>query len=457
LQQKSFRVKRWSACLLFLLFLSSPPPVKGKEFGRIGEHWRITGSVRGRLEYWNFFDPTPLPLGNENEYGFWAIQLRLGLLYKVTHLEAFVQGQWTHFLSLPDDASARSPQGDLGLGATYFAHTQDRDEGKIFLKQAYLRVKDLPLQGPSLKLGRFEYSDGLEVLRGDPTLDWLKQARLGGRLIGPFGFSHVTRSFDGLEFAYDAPAWNLTALASRPTQGGFEPAAEDEISSIDLLAVTLTWKNFPLLPIGEGRLFFITYQDDRNVPKVDNRPGPLKQADKEDIAVSTLGGHVIGASPLGPGKGDLLLWGVYQFGDWGTLDHRAWAVAAEAGYQVLQLPWRPWLRVGYFRGSGDSDPTDGDHETFFQILPTVRSYALFPFYNLMNLQDLFFQVILKPLDKLFVRADLHWLWLSEKADLWYAGSGATRRGGTINGFAGRPSFGSNELARVVDVTLLAAS
>jgi hypothetical protein len=40
------------------------------------------------------------------------------------------------------------------------------------------------------------------------------------------------------------------------------------------------------------------------------------------------------------------------------------------------LPWYPWLPVGYLCSSGDDNPTDHKHETFLQILPTVRQYGV---------------------------------------------------------------------------------
>ena len=57
--------------------------------------------------------------------------------------------------------------------------------------------------------------------------------------------------------------------------------------------------------------------------------------------------------------------------------------------------------------------------------PDARIYAQFPFFNLMNSQDTFAQLILKPHSRVTVRTDYHWLRLSEKRDLWYAGGGAT--------------------------------
>ena len=99
---------------------------------------------------------------------------------------------------------------------------------------------------------------------------------------------------------------------------------------------------------------------------------------------------------------------------------------------------------------GDGNPNDGTHQTFFQVLPTPRIYARFPFYNLMNNQDAFAELILRPHPKWTFRADAHALRLSNKNDLWYAGGGAFQQ--TTFGYAGRPSSGSQSLSNLYDVS-----
>jgi hypothetical protein len=111
---------------------------------------------------------------------------------------------------------------------------------------------------------------------------------------------------------------------------------------------------------------------------------------------------------------------------------------------------KPWLRAGYFYGSGDSNPNDNRHETFFQVLPTPRPYARFPFFNLMNNEDSFVEVILSPGTKWTVRADAHQLRLAERADLWYSGGGAYQP--QTFGYTGRPSNGHSGLADLYDVS-----
>ena len=176
----------------------------------------------------------------------------------------------------------------------------------------------------------------------------------------------------------------------------------------------------------------------------------VRQGDRDSIFVHTIGGHAVTAVDAGPGVLDGLVWAVAQAGEWGVLDHVAWAHAVELGYQLPRIPAQPWLRIGYNGSSGDGDPTDGDHGTFFQVMPTARVYAQLPFFNLMNNQDVFAQLILRPHARVTIRTDYHWLSLTERRDLWYAGGGATNA--KIFGFAGAPSGGHRELAHLVDLS-----
>ena len=448
---------------ILLLSWSWVEATSWEEMGKLDEHWTLSGSLRTRWENWHWFNPGDLSgaagENDNNTYNFFATQLRLGIKYQYDPWEAFVQMQDTRLLSLPSDAGAPTPFGPLGLGALYFAHNQDQDQGRPFLKQAYLHIKNLQellcLPGVSLKLGRFEYMDGLEVVpdpKEDPKLNWLKTMRISQRLIGPFGWSHVTRSFDGVQAGYDQQKFNFTAFWSKPTQGGLEIDAQDQIKDIDLAAATLTLKKGTLLPNSEARLFYIFYNDERDVLKVDNRPLALRRSDGDDIDISTIGGNFIGAYPLGPGQADLLLWAAYQTGDWGKLDQQSWAWALETGYQLSKLPWKPWLRAGYFQGSGDDNQTDSDHKTFFQIMPTARLYSFSTFYNLMNNEDFFLQLLLKPLDNLSCRTDFHNIRLNEENDLWYFGAGATRRD-KIFGYGARPSLGNKSLLNLIEFSI----
>jgi hypothetical protein len=420
--------------------------------------WRdsvtFTASDRARGEFVDWFRPPDgAASAGAQRYAFFANQLRAGVRVDLPHAQLLLEAQDTRLANLPGDATLPPPQGALGPGAVYFQNTRDTSQGETFLKQGYVALRG---RGFTAKLGRFEYREGGETAPGDATLAFLKRARINERLVGAFDFTHVTRSFDGGLLAYDEPGWNATAIGLRPTRGGFEVSANRELDGVTLAGLSLTAKRlpFPDAPPADLRLFYLYYEDRRNQPlKVDNRPLAARQGDRDAIFVHTLGGHAATAIDAGPGVLDGLVWAVGQAGEWGKLDHAAWACAAELGYQLPRVPAQPWLRVGYDASSGDRDPADGDHETFFQLLPTARVYAQLPFFNLMNDQDVFAQLILRPHARLTIRTDYHWLSLIGRRDLWYAGGGATNA--KLFGFAGAPSGGHRELAHLVDLSATA--
>src|SRR3989454_1698349 len=354
--------------------------------GAGGGDWRdrvtLIASERLRGEVVDWFHPRPGAADPDaHRYGFVASQLRAGLSVTLPHAQLTLVAQDTRLGNLPDDASLPPPVGNLGPGATYFANTKQRTQGEPFLKLGFVTLRRA---GLTATLGRYEYRDGLEPVPGDPTLAALKRMRIAERLVGPFEFTHVTRSFDGVRLAWDRPAWNVTVLGTRPTHGGFEVSANRELD-LTLAGAAVTLKRLPALPPADVRVFYLYYRDGRDaVLKVDNRPLTVRTSDHAPIALHTAGGHGLTVLDLGPGRLDLLGWVAVQAGDWGVGDHPAGADAVEARDQLPGLLGAPWLRVGYDRSTGDGHATDGHHRTFFQLLPTARPYAQLPFYNLMN-------------------------------------------------------------------------
>ena len=72
------------------------------------------------------------------------------------------------------------------------------------------------------------------MLSKDPTIDWIKKARILQRLIGPFAFSHAGRSYDGFTLGWTKGPYNFTLHDSHPAQGGFYLAGNKTIGDIDL-------------------------------------------------------------------------------------------------------------------------------------------------------------------------------------------------------------------------------
>jgi hypothetical protein len=400
----------------------------------------VSGSLRSRAEFWDWFQ------GNaNNDYAFLGSILRVGVSRTRETLDWQVELAVPFLLALPDDAIAPGAQGQLGFGASYFAaNDKSANAAMLFVKQGFVRFKS---GRQSLKLGRFEFIDGAEVAPKDATLAALKRDRIAHRLIGNFGFSDVGRSFDGVQYAAGGSRLNLTLVAARPTRGVFQVDGWGEVN-VNVFYGALTGQASGKHGAGEWRIFGLGYSDYRDgVLKTDNRPQPARAADHEHINIGTYGGHYL--RTFGPA--DLLLWGVVQTGSWGRLAQRSGAFAIEAGWQPKVAPaLRPWLRGGIDYGSGDGNPKDGRHGTFFQVLPTPRIYARFPFFNMMNNRDVFGELILRPSKALSIRADVHSLALANRQDLWYSGGGVYQP--WTFGYTGRPSGGNQGLATLFDAS-----
>ena len=273
-------------------------------------------------------------------------------------------------------------------------------------------------------------------------------ARVESRLLGEFEFSFFQRSFDGVRLDYVRPRASVAAAAFFPTQGGFEEDANATMTDVRVALGALTLA--PGVPIArtEWQVFAIRYDDDRRVTARPDNSG--QSVERADVHINTFGTTFAGAAPAGRGEFDALVWMAFQTGDWYDTAQRAFAGSFEAGYQWTGPAARPWIRGGWLRASGDSDPADARHGTFFQLLPTVRRHALSATYSQMNLRDLFAELLVTPLTGMNVRAEVHQLDLDHAADLWYSGSGATQHQGRIFGYSGRPSAGATRFGTVLE-------
>lgn len=416
-----------------------------------------TGSLRIRAEQWSYFTAPDA----DASYAFLGSLLRGGLTGRHARFSWTLEGAAPVLLGMPDGAVSANPRGALGLGATYWAENgRQRDVAHAFVKQAFVRVGAASgRQGHAARVGRFEFSEGLEIASSNATVQTLKRSRIAERLVGPFGWTHVGRAFDGVHYTFDRPAstergpLNVTVAAFAPTEGAFTAHAWRPLQiGVGYAALSLgrTQRSGAAT---DARLFALHYDDRRDDPrltKVDNRPATARALDRGAVRVTTLGGHLVHVEPTSVGPIDVLAWGTVQGGRWGRLDHRAAAAALEVGWQPKGLAGRPWLRALWFRSSGDDDPLDGTHGSFFEVLPTPRPFARFPIHNLMNLDQVGGSLTLRPGSRVTLRADMQSLRLSSANDLWYAGGGAFRA--ESFGFAGRPSNGARDLSLMTDLS-----
>lgn len=438
--------------------------LKDLSIGLPGELGNITfyGQNRFRWSVWDYFSSDPF----DNNYDYFSNQLRLGSRLENSVLKGHLAWQYAETWLLPSGASAGAGSGQL-----YYANgvAQNETHGS-YLKYAEIQSKDFTETGLTFGGGRMDYSSGNRYATGTgkgtskedvdspeaKKIQWLKSSRIAERMIGGFGWSEYQRSFDGGYVSYDHEKINLQFAAMNPTQGGFDENAGHTLSDIDLLAAELTLKKEAFFPNMELQGFYYAYSDSRQMTALnarrDNSGASVPAGFEYDVEVQMIGGHLAGAQKVGEGIADYLLWGGYQYGDWFELDHSAYALAAEGGYQFTNVPWKPWIRGGYNLGSGDSNAQDSNHGTFFQMLPTGRQYSFSILYNMMNTEDTFASLIVKPVEALTIRSDAHWVDLNEKSDRWYLGSGEMTDG-TASGYAVRTSGGEKHLGTLLDLSV----
>lgn len=399
---------------------------------------------RTRVNTTQWFAATP----NSELYPHLDQLLRIALAQRLRRFDWQAELSQSSELFLPNDAVSPVPaQGQLGLGANYFAANGNTTGAAASFKTGFLRYH-LHHDRDTLRIGRFEFFDGAETTPKNATLLWLQNQRISQRLLGNFGFSNGQRSFDGADAHLARRNWDLTAMAARSDQGVFNMNANPELNvDVQYLAYTrfLAHQHVQL------RGFALGYHDGRTgLTKTDNRPLAIRQLDHKNIRIGSYGANATAAIPLGRNTLDLLFWGVLQNGQWGTLDHHAGAIAGEAGMRFNAVPSRPWLRGGFLRATGDNNIADTHHNTFFQVLTTPRNYARFPFFNMQNSSDQFVQLIDAPTHKLDLRTDLHFLQLTSPHDLWYQGGGAFDN--QVFGYIGRPANNHASLATLADLS-----
>ncbi len=415
-----------------------PPPTTQSSTTWSARNWT-------RLELWSFFEPSIG--GGDHVYAYPANRLQLGVRRAARRYELAAAMQYVQFGNLPSNAVGPGP---LGLGAVYFTHAGRSDSRQLYLRYLNARINEL-LPGVAIQVGRMPYSSGGEAASGDPKIQAVKLQRVEARLVGEFDWSLYQRGFDGIRVDVTRPGWSVTAAGLMPTQGGFEDAAGLMMPDVRVLAANVSFRPGRVIPRTEWQLFTFHYDDDRDVTARPDNSG--RAATRADVAITTLGTTVVAASAPRDGRQwDGLLWVAAQTGSWYHEPHRALSVAIEGGHQWADAPGRPWVRGGYLHASGDGDPADGRHGTFFQMLPTVRRYAQTASYSQMNHTDLFVQAIARPTASLGLRLDVHRVGLASGQDLWYSGSGATQSRGRSFGFSTRPSHGATHLGTTLEAS-----
>lgn len=388
----------------------------------------LSAATRWRGEIWDAYTTTTLGYNGVRtrvraQYG-WADRILVG-----------AEGQYLFVDGMDPDAT--------GVISTYRSANAGREDvGAFDLRGLWIEAR--PTKKSAIRIGRQDFKMGGELLATEPDWRYLQAARVGERLVGTVGWSQAERAFDGVGASWDLGGHHLRAFGARPTTGVFAVAdAYRPLRDVLLGGGVWTIKRGSLLENTELTAFGLVYDDDRGRDQ-----GGLSGG----VEIYTAGGSWLGIYPLGPGKVDVLLWLAGQTGEYAHNDHLAGAAVLEAGYQLPSVFAKPWLRIGLNAASGDGDTSDGQHHTFFNVMPTNHLYYGFldqlAFQNLVNP---FVQLRLTPHPMVGLNLFVHWFRLASEDDGRYSGTGVFNR--KSFGFASSASNGSKNVGTEYDAVL----
>jgi len=382
-------------------------------------NWDFGGSVRGRYEVkdGNAIPGVPGSIdfrehGADVDNSYWLEKLRYRVGYSESWWGALVEGRSSFAQSDQRWAYYSRP------GPTFPAGTKNRnglgpESDTVDLNQTYVTVGNLKEFPLSAKVGRQELSYGDE------------------RLVGAFGWNNIGRVFDAAKVRWQTECFGADIFTGRVV------IPEDQVFNVanDYDWFSGVYVNFTKIPKHLLDVYFLSRN--ASVEAIAAEPSPqAPQPSARDIYTF---GFRVKSKPGDFGNWDYYAESAYQFGDFQDrrlpgmprLDHEAWMAVVGGGYTFNDTWAKPRLGIDYSYGSGDNDPTDGDHGTFENLFPTNHKfYGYMDFISLQNIHDVRGILTLKPSPRLTINLEGHGFWLADTSDNFYNVGGAPRGGVT---------------------------
>lgn len=344
----------------------------------------ISGDMRVRPE---FRSQTSFGTAQGAQNDFYVQQwMRLGIDYAISpDVDVFFQPQWAK------NFGAANNTGTAGAGCNAAVCANDpfnAGQGdSFFARQAFVMIRNLGVDGLSLKLGR------QMVVMGNH------------RLFGHFDWANTGFSHDGITFQYNQPTFEIWGGWLRPMETDFNIGAAPAGPNTSSFGVVPPGVNqgggnggFGDSDIFFARLAFKPMAGVAFEPLWVFQNNNARTAGSSTVAAHANGQkrHTIGARlAVKQGLFDGHFEGYHQFGQASSdsnllqnsqnLHINAYALAAEGGLTFTSLPWSPrvGLEFNYASGDGDANCTtatncNGTSNTFENLYPTnhiVMGYA----------------------------------------------------------------------------------
>jgi len=236
------------------------------------------------------------------------------------------------------------------------------------------------------------------------------------RLISPLDWSNTRRTFDGVKTMWKGTDWNIDTFWMRPVPFAQHVQMDTNFdSSNDKESLIGVWGTYKAIKNETLDLYFLS----------------LASAVGDTAPAIPAGSDVELFAGRYTGKNGSFLWdfeGGYQFGNWAGRTQAAGFVTLGAGHENACHCWKPqwWFYWDY--ASGDHNPNDNVHGTFFQYFPLGHKYMGFcDLVARQNIHDINLQWTAKPSDKLKLLAWYHIFFLDSPTDALYNANGTAIR------------------------------
>lgn len=361
--------------------------------GYISQHlpkWiNVDVEIRHRFESWDNLD---LKESKDDNDGFNLWRTRVGITLKPTdQMKIYYLFQDSR---ISNDGIFDQP----GKNKTKYENWADTK--KLYLKYKHLfSVDPIGLEGVTVVLGRQPLKYGKQRLLGDPNWGNIGQAFDAVKAKLHFHDLDVDL-FGGMKVDKKIP---------REHDDLYEGGAKDRIAGY-----YAKYKGIENMKVEQYLL-----QRKTNKSK---SFGPSASGELDEY---TAGARVSGK--VGESGFDYDFEAAYQWGDMDDLDISAWMAVAVLGY-TFDHEWDPRIAFEIDYASGDSDSSDGERNTFDNLHPT--NHALYGYMDRASLQNIkiySLQSSAKPMDKLKLQTNLHFIYLDTPNDYLYdAGRKALR-------------------------------